>query len=120
MARTAITAASIRQLTPQNCTVAAGDADIAVEAGDDVNGNSVDCTGTELVVVQNSDVGAQTVTITAAPDSINRTGSIATYSLAPDDVAIFGPFPTSGWRQTDQKLYIDVSDAGVLIGIIRL
>jgi hypothetical protein len=120
MARTAITTASIRQLTAQNVSVAADEADLATEAGDDVNGNDVDCTGDELLVVHNTDVGAQTVTITAAPDEFGRAGSITAYSVGADEIAIFGPFPTAGWRQTDGKLYIDVSDATVELGVLRV
>jgi hypothetical protein len=120
MARTPITTASIRQLANQHTTVAADEADLATEAGDDVDGNDVDCTGNDLVVVVNTDVGAQTVTFTAAPDEFGRTGSIAAYSLAAGETAIFGPFPTSGWRQSDSKLYIDVSDATVELGVLRI
>jgi len=120
MARTAITTASIRELTPQNVVVAADEADLDLEAGDDVNGNDVDCTGAELLVVKNTDVGAQTVTITAAPDEFGRAGAITTYSVGADETAVFGPFPTAGWRQTDGKLYIDVSDAAVEIGVLRI
>jgi hypothetical protein len=119
MARTAITSASIRQLEHQGVTVSAGAADLAMEAADDVNGNDVDCTGKEILIVENTDSGAQTVTITAAPDEFGRTGAITTYSLDAGDYAIFGPFPTSGWRQTDGKLYIDASDALVYLGILR-
>lgn len=120
MARTPITSASIRQLIPQHTTVSAGAADLANEAGDSVDGNEVDCTGTELVIVENTDAGAQTVTFTAAPDEIGRAGAITAYSVAAGAIAIFGPFNTSGWRQTDGKLYIDVSDALVFLGVLRI
>jgi hypothetical protein len=120
MARTAITAASIRELSYQHTTVAADEADLATEAGDDVNGNDTPCTGKELIVVSNTDVGAQTVTFTAAPDEIGRAGSISAYSVGAGELAVFGPFSTSGWRQSDDKLYIDVSDATVEIGVLRI
>lgn len=119
MARTAITAAAIRTLVPQHTTVIAGAADLDVEAGDDVNGNETECAGGDLVVVENTDAGAQTVTFTAAPDEFGRAGAITDYSLAAGAVAIFGPFPTAGWRQTDGKLYIDVSDPLVFVGVLR-
>lgn len=120
MARTPITTASIRDLANQHLTVGALEAEIDMEAGDDVNGNDVDCTGNELVVLHNTDVGAQTVTLTAAPDEVGRSGAITAYSIPADGYAIFGPFPTNGWRQSDSKLYIDVSDPAVEIGILRL
>ena len=120
MARTAITTASIRELVPQHTTVGAGDADLDNEAGDDVDGNEVDCTGRDLVVVENTDASPQTVTFTAAPDEIGRSGEITAYSVAAGAIAIFGPFATAGWRQTDGKLYIDVSDALVFLGVLRV
>jgi len=119
MARTAITSASIRNLVAQHTTVIAGSADLDVEAGDDVNGNETDCAGGDLIVVENTDAGAQTVSFTAAPDEIGRSGAITDYSLAAGAVAIFGPFQSAGWRQTDGKLYIDVSDALVFVGVLR-
>ena len=119
MARTAITTAAIRNLVPQHTTVGAGDADIDVEAGDDANGNETDCAGGDLVIVENTDASPQTVTFTAAPDEIGRAGAITDYSLAAGAVAIFGPFTTAGWRQNDGKLYIDVSDPLVFVGVLR-
>jgi hypothetical protein len=120
MARTAITSASIRELVAQHTTVIAGAADLDNEAGDEVDGNEVDCTGAEIVVVENTDSGAQTVTFTAAPDEIGRAGAITAYSVAAGVIAIFGPFATAGWRQTDGKLYIDVSDPLVFLGVLRI
>lgn len=120
MARTAITTAAILTLANQQIDVSAGAADIPMEAGDDINGNETTCTGKELVIVHNTDVGAQTVTINAAPDEFGRTGAITDYSVGVDEYAVFGPFPTTGWRQTDGKLYINVADAAVELGILRL
>jgi hypothetical protein len=60
------------------------------------------------------------VTIDAAQDGAGRDGAITTYSLAADDVAIFGPFPTAYYRQTDDKLHINTSDDNVQLAIIKL
>lgn len=118
MARTAL--ATILSLPDQGVGVSAGAQDLTFTAGDDVNGNDVPCTGKELVIVKNTDAGAQTVTFTAKEDGYGRTGAITAYSLAASDEAIFGPFPTDCWRQTDAKLYIDVSDANVELAVVRL
>jgi hypothetical protein len=120
MARTAITAASIRSLPSQGVNVAPGDADLALEPGDDVDGNETPCTGSDLLIVSNTDASPQTVDITAAPDAFGRTGAITAYSVAAGAVAVFGPFPTQGWKQTDGMLHIDVADAAVEIGILRV
>ena len=120
MARTAITAAAIRQLSAQHTTVAAGDAEIVTEAGDDVDGNETPCTGSELLVVVNPGASPYTVSITAAPDEIGRAGSISAYSVPAGENHIFGPFPTNGWKQTDGMLYVDVSDATLEIGILKV
>lgn len=120
MARTAITSSSIRELAYQTTSVSADEADVATEAADDVNGNATPCTGKDLVIVYNGDSGAQTVTFTAASDEIGRSGTISAYSLGAGEYAIFGPFATSGWRQTDGMLYIDASDALVELGVLRV
>ena len=119
MARTLITDAAITVLQSQGITVVADGNDLATEAGDDVNGNETPCTGAEIIAVVNTDVGAQTVTFTAAPDSFGRTGAITAYSVGAGETALFGVFATAGWKQTDGMLYIDVSDATVEIGVIR-
>lgn len=121
MPRTAIAAnAIITLISPQPLVVGAGDADIPFQDSDTANGNDTPCTGKKLLAVQNTDVGAQTVTIDAAQDGAGRDGTITTYSLAPDDVAIFGPFPTAFYRQSDGMLHIDTSDDGVKLAIIEL
>ena len=120
MARTAIDAGSIVDISdPQILTVAADEADVTFDAGDNVNGNAVQLTGNELLLVSNTDAGAQTVTITAAPDSIGRTGAITSYSVGAGELAIFGPFPVANWRQSDGMLYVNVSAAAVELAILR-
>lgn len=119
MARTALAAPLV--LPNQSTVVVAGAQDVAFEASDAINGNSTPCTGAELVLVRNTDVGAQTVSFTARTDSFGRSGSIAAYSLAADDVAVFGPFPVEAWRQAaDSALHIDTSDASVELAVLRI
>jgi hypothetical protein len=121
MARTAIPAASIHELAAaQPLNVAANAADITFQAGDNTNGNETPCTGKDLLLVNNTDAAAQTVTIDAAPDDVGRDGSISAYSVGAGELAIFGPFPTASYRQTDGMLHIDVSAATVELAIIRI
>ena len=120
MARTAIDAGSIVDISgPQLLTVAADAADVAFDAGDEVNGNEVTLTGGEYLLVNNSGGSAYTVTITAAPDTIGRTGSISAYSVGAGELAIFGPFPQAGWKQDDGMLYVDVSNPALELAILR-
>lgn len=57
---------------PHPGAIAANGADFTWEVGDNVNGNDFTPTGEELLLVRNDDAGAQTVTITTAPDKFAR------------------------------------------------
>lgn len=121
MPRTAIAVTAFLTLVdPQPVVVVAGAQDVPFEDSDFTNGNDCPCTGKELLAVKNNDVGAQTVTIDAAQDGAGRDGTITAYSLAADDVAIFGPFPTAFYRQSDGMLHIDTSVDAVKLAIIEL
>lgn len=76
-------------------------------------------TGREIILVQNLNVGAQTVTITSMPDAYNRLGTITTYSVGIAEFAMIY-VPQSGWMQTDGQLYMAASAADVGFAIIRL
>jgi len=117
MARTALTPVS---KAAQTVAVVAGAADVGFVAGDDVNGNYWTPSEGDILLVQNTDVGAQTVTIDAAPDELGRDGAITAYSLAADDIALFGPFGRDGWMQTDNTVHVDVSDATVKLAVFHL
>lgn len=120
MARTPIDAASIIDISgPQLLTVAADAADIPTDAGDLANGNEVTLTGGEWLLVHNTGASAYTVTLTAAPDSVGRSGTIAAYSVGAGELAIFGPLPQSVWKQADGMLYVDVSNVAVELAILR-
>jgi hypothetical protein len=111
-----------KQLANQTLVVGAGAADLALVAGNAVDGNQVDCTGKELLFVQNTDSGAGTVTIAGKADEYGRTGSITAYSLGAGEFAVFGPFPTDPFAQVTPagKLLINVSAATMLLGVVRL
>lgn len=118
--RTAISAAAIRTVGDQALGVVADDWELPFEALDDVNGNVVKSTGTEILVFQNTAVGAQTVTLTAAPDAYGRTGAITAYSLDPDEVVTTEVLRSEVWAQADGNIYIDASDAAVKVAVLRL
>ena len=120
MARTAITPqAPLGSYDPY----AAGDADLAMNASTGAagsSGNQFVSSGNDLVIVQNTDVGAQTITFTSVDDPYGRSEDITTYELDPDQIGMFGPFQVTGWRQTDNNVYFETSDAGMLIAVIPL
>lgn len=98
----------------------AGEADLNLQAADITDKNQFKCTGKDIVIAQNTDVGAQTVTITSYADPYGRTKDITAYSLAADDVAIFGPFGTTGWMQADGYVYLEASAATVKFAVVAL
>lgn len=116
MARTALTPVA---LSPQTVAVTADAADVTFVAGDDVDFNDWTPSEGDILLVQNTDVGAQTVTIDAAADEVGRDGAITAYSLAADEIAIFGPFKRSAWKQVDGKIHVDVSDATVKLAVYQ-
>jgi hypothetical protein len=98
--------------------VSAGTATLAEQAWDNLNGNyGLITTGKTYLLCHNTNVGAQTVTITSVKDPQNRTGDITTYSIAAGAIAVFGPFVTSpvGWAQATpaSSFYFDASDVSV-------
>lgn len=89
-------------------------------AADTVNFNQAVHTGKEIILARNTNVAAQTVTITSAPDALGRIGHITADSVGIGATKIYGPFPTHGWRQVDGFLYFQASNAQVLFTVIRL
>lgn len=102
-----------------NGAISANAADLTETAIDASNGNQFPMSGGEYILVHNTGGSAYTVTLTSAPDSLGRTGDITTYSLAATEIALFGPFQTHGWRQTNGKFYIDGSNASVKVAVFR-
>jgi len=98
----------------------ANSADMTTLAADPANDEQVVITGRQIVVARNSGAGAHTITFTSTNDPFNRTGNIAAYSLGAGELAAFGPFDLTGWRQTDGRLYFEASDAEVIFSVITI
>jgi hypothetical protein len=92
----------------------------ATDAAAAPNGMKVPSTGRELILLQNTDAAAQTITIISAPDGFGRTGDITTYSVPAGGFAVLGPFNAAGWRQSDGFLYINSSDVDLKIAVLQL
>ena len=100
--------------------VAGNALDLAMAGADVGNGNDTALVDSKtLVVAQNTNVGAKTITFTSVADSLNRTGDITAYSIGAGELAMFGPFKTVGWAHT-ARLWIDAESADVKIAVITL
>ena len=99
---------------------AAAGVSLTMAAADVGNLNAFQAAGTDLIVAQNTGGVGYTVTVTSAPDPFGRTKDIATEAIAAGEIRIFGPFPQSGWMQTDGRVYLQASNAAVKFGIIQL
>lgn len=66
------TALTVAQLKVNNYAVLAGDLTIAFAACDNVNGNVYTASGTEILLVQNSDSSTHTFTVNSSPDNYGR------------------------------------------------
>lgn len=99
--------------------VAANALDLTETAADAANKNQFAPSGDDLVIIHNTDVGAQTVTFTSVVDEFKRTGDITTYSVGAGEIAAFR-FKIPGWTQSDGYVYIEASDAGIKFAVIQL
>jgi hypothetical protein len=106
--------------TPQLMSPVANAADFAYAVSDLTNGNRFVHTGKELLLVQNVNVAAKTVTIAGKADELGRTGSIPAYSMGASEFAVFGPFTSEAFRQADGYVWIDVEHADIKLAVIRL
>lgn len=94
---------------------------ITLTDADTSNDNSCSFTGSEILIIHNTDVGSQTWTLTSVSDAIeHRTGHITTESIAAGAIRMVGPLAGEGWAQSDGKLYFTGSDATVKFGVIKL
>jgi len=116
------TAIVVQNILAPFAAVGAGAADFTFAAGTITDGDTFVCTGRELLVVQNTDAGAVTITITSVVDEKNRTGDITTYSVGIGEFACFsiGLTNSKGWKSTAGKVRITVSDADLKVAVLRL
>lgn len=90
----------------------------------DASGDRFISTGKELVVAYNTHATvAKTVTVTSVADVFGRTGDVTAFSvpaLSGNPVAVFGPFKSDGWMQSDGYVYIDAVDINVKFAVVVL
>ncbi len=118
MPRTALTATKLFNVYSGTPASDALDVQGLLTALDNTNGNSFPCTGEEILLIQNSDVSAHTVTIHSVPDSEGRTGDITAYNLEAGDIAMV-EIPRTGFIQSDGTVYIDANSNLVKVAVLR-
>lgn len=116
------TAIVVQQMLAPFAAVGAAAAHFTFAAGTITDGDTFVCTGKELLILDNTDGGATTVTITSVADEKNRTGDITTYSIGAGEFACFtiGLTNSLGWKSTAGKVRITVSDADLKVAVLRL
>ncbi len=117
MARTLV---APQVLANQDLNVAANGRDLTQVAADATNFNDFVGTGKELLIVDNSGATAHTITIYAASDTYGRTGKIDAYSLGAGEKAVFGPFPTTVYNQTNGHVNVDCNHAELKLSVVKL
>jgi hypothetical protein len=90
-------------------------------AADTTNGNEFTSTGREILLVRNTDgANPHTVTVTSQPDPYNRTGDIASDSIAANGFVAYQQFPRAGWATTSGVIEVDGDDAQLEFAVLRL
>jgi hypothetical protein len=120
MARTALVPVKPLGPYPNPSQPAATTLDFTFAASDNVNGNQFPASGNDLLVVQNTNAGAQTFTVRSAPDPQGRSIDIATYQVG---IGLFSVFKLSqqvGWVQPDGNIYLDSSNANIKFAIFKM
>lgn len=124
MPRTAVTA----QASPSTGSggAAATGLILTMAAGDVANGNKVVHTGKQMIVACNTNTTTDYhLTVSSVADSLARTGDITSFVITHNAdisqaIAIFGPFPTLGWQQSDGNLYFSVDNAAVKLTVVTV
>lgn len=91
-----------------------------INNGNTGDGNEVPLTGRELLVIQNTNGGAQTWTATSVDDPQGRVEHITTEAIAAGAIRVWGPVALEGWQQANGMLYFAASHADVKFIVIRL
>lgn len=118
MPRAALTKTTAKGPYP-TLPISAGALSVTMTAANVDDKNEFSPSGDDLILVHNTGASPYTVTVTSAPDPQNRTGDVATYSVAAGVIAAFR-VKSLGWVQADGKVYLEANNADVKFGIIAL
>lgn len=107
MARTALTRVTMPGSIDYDGTA------LTFEAADTSNGNYFVSTGKEILIAQNTSGGALWADVTSVADSLGRTKDINQVDVAAGGFTIFGPFDTTGWRNTSGNIDVDAESTSI-------
>jgi hypothetical protein len=117
MPQTPLTPVTLKQ---NNYAALAGDLAITPVVMDAVNGNSFVATGKEILLFQNPDAAAHTVTITSVADALGRTdASLIGYSIPATSLAMIQMSQLAGWIQPGQTVFLATNSALVKVAVLR-
>lgn len=119
MSQTALTTVVLKQ---DNYAVQAGDLTITPVAMDAANGNSFIATGREVLIFQNTDTAAHTITITDTADKLGRHDtSLTSYSIPASGFAAIQMKDITSWIQpgTGGAVYLATSSALVKVAVLQ-
>jgi len=102
----------------QHVTVVAGAQDIGFAASDTAEGTGFIPSGKDILLAQNTNVGAQTITVTLETDEYGRAGAVTTYSIGADEIAYFGIL--DGAYNTSSVVHIETSSDDVHLAVLAL
>ncbi len=107
--------------TPYEQNTANTPIDPGFVASDSAGGDLIPITGREIVIVNNTDVGAQTITVTSQPGpTTQRTGDITAAPIPIGAIRAFQLFPWPGWIDGNAQMAVQTSTNNVPIAILRL
>jgi hypothetical protein len=93
--------------------------DLEMAEADYQHGNQVVMSGGDLLVAYNPDGVAHLIHVESAKDPYQRYEDVD-YWLGAGEYGVFGPFELDGWVQGDGRLWVDVDDWVVMLGVVRL
>lgn len=76
--------------------------------------------GREIVIIQNTDVGAQTFTIASGRTVYGHVQNLTAYSLAAGEFAVLFPGALELYRTANGTLLITMSNVAVKVAVIRV
>jgi hypothetical protein len=111
------------QLLPQANTLTG--AALTFQPADIINFNNFFITGNQILVVCNTAVSTGTFTVTTAPDTEGRTGTmgpitVAAFSSPLPGFYISQRFPTNGFQQSDGTVWLAGSAVTILFAVVQL
>ena len=107
------------QLKLDNYAVVAGDLAITFTAMDASNGNSFAATGEEILIFNNTDSAAHTITINSVADSLGRSDvSLTSYSIPATSFAAIQMKFLPGWV-SDGVISMTTTSALVKVAVLR-